>query len=158
MLNDLAIRDPQGRCLLVFFLEKLTLGIAESTESHIVQLGEKQFVTHEQVEFVGFYDWLRTDSGLIVGVRHWPFDFARYIFPHVLGKPYAQISDDQSSFSILFSQQYAINERISDDQMFASNKIFCHADEYFMTFSLEAFTIDDIQFLEQSGAIVMDVE
>lgn len=139
--------SSEKQCLLAHFSDPLALTIVEDVSDDIIQIEGKTFTSKEQVEFVGFYDWLRTDSGLIVGVRHWPFDFARYVFEYVADKPYADISEDGSSFSILFLKHQRINEENSDDQMFTKNRIFHSDSEHLMTFSMDPFTEDDLQLL-----------
>jgi hypothetical protein len=79
---------------------------------------------------IGHYDWLRSSSGQILGVRYWPFDDSihsravQILKAKCQSLDYAFVDADPRYLSILFSKAKDIDDTISNDQDMGENGIY----------------------------------
>ena len=76
-----------------------------------------------QGEFTGFYDWLRTSTGVVVGVRYWPFEETQALLGSTSSLPYVERVPGQDSLAIYFSSERDVDPRASGDQAFGGNRL-----------------------------------
>lgn len=110
-------------CLIVLLRPQIELGIMDHCPGHQVLIDQTQFCETDHGEITGHYDWIR-DSGKVVGIRYWPFDFTEFMFDVVAKLPYVVISPHRSNFEIYFSSIPKPASGRSDDQHFGCNKIY----------------------------------
>lgn len=93
-------------------------------------------------EWTGFYDWLRTDVGMLIGVRYWPFEQAEFLLRAVPEEGAIRL-DQRGALLIFFSDQRRFAEHLSDDQAFEESRIFSSAGEYSILFGCSAVSSEE---------------
>jgi hypothetical protein len=71
--------------------------------------------------WTGFYDWLRSDTHSVVGVRYWPFEEASALINR-LALQTAKM-DSSGALYFFFTSQHQFDEQISGDQAFEESRI-----------------------------------
>src|SRR5947207_1211833 len=72
-------------------------------------------------DWTGFYDWLRNESGLIIGVRFWPFETAKpFLRAQESG---SNISVERGALLVFFGSSRNFVNEISDDQDFEAARV-----------------------------------
>lgn len=74
-------------------------------------------------EWHGFYDWLRNDTRMIIGVRFWPFDEAEFLLKVYPNSPRLLI-DPSGAILIFFGPETGYCDAISDDQEFEYSAVY----------------------------------
>jgi hypothetical protein len=97
-------------------------------------LGEEVFRDSLLGDWLGFYDWLRTSSGEVIGVRLWvdsPIERLR-----AAGKCAGVVAaEDCFPLMIYFGEGREFDELLSDDQDFGSNMLLVGANGFALTFN-----------------------
>jgi hypothetical protein len=111
------------RCLMVVFRPVLTLAFVEvGNGTSPISVGGREWQVVNGT-FIGFYDWLRTDTGRVIGLRQWlpqgsdlVSRFALFAgFEHVV----ATMPPAQPCVAVLFDQRIRTgSEALSIDQGF----------------------------------------
>jgi len=98
----------------------------------------------------GFYDWLRTTNGKVIGVR-WIFWSSEQQYNALLPKhDYIESEDMGDSLLFYFLDQRDFDPMRSADQDFDENKIFCAEDgTYAITFGVDWLEADNIERLQK---------
>jgi demethylmenaquinone methyltransferase/2-methoxy-6-polyprenyl-1,4-benzoquinol methylase len=90
-------------------------------------------------DFIGFYDWLRTADGEVIGVRLWPLLGAESAALQAAGRcANVQASPVEGPLSIYFGEARTIEPALSGDQDFGENRLFVGAHRFVLTFNAPA--------------------
>ncbi|APW41772.1 hypothetical protein [Rhodoferax saidenbachensis] len=109
----------------------MVLGIANSIGAELHLNGEV-FLDSGKGDWLGFYDWLRSTSGQVIGVRIWlDTKLPRPLFKC---QGVELIKADQQLL-IFFGQERQFDESSSGDQDFCSNQLFLSKDRFALTFN-----------------------
>lgn len=104
-----------------------------------VTIENDRFHRIEGDDFHGFYDWLRTPNGKIMGVRYFLFDDYEYIADKIKGLSYVCVDESTSggrNILIFFGNDHNFDEELSCDQLFAGDYVF-KSERGFFAFSFE---------------------
>jgi hypothetical protein len=74
-------------------------------------------------EWSGFYDWLRTGDGVVVGVRYHPTEETRFLLEEALALDYAAVGRHKD-LCIYFGENRTFDPDQSEDQDFAYDQVF----------------------------------
>ena len=97
-------------------------------------LGDDLFRDSGLGDWLGFYDWLRTRSGEVIGVRVWIDQVNEQI--RAAGSCANVISErDCFPLSIYFGESREFAEELSSDQDFGSNMLLVSANAFAVTFN-----------------------
>ena len=92
----------------------------------------------------GFYDWLRSAGGKIIGLRYWPFEDTAFLVDAMRPLQYVTASADRSFVEIYFGELREFDEQMSDDQDFGNAKVFGSDDgSWALTFDVTG--LDDLE-------------
>lgn len=107
----------------------------------------------ENKGFIGFFDWLRNDSGLIKGIRLCFFEHQAYN-SFLIKFSYVRPSFENKCMEILFEGD-TYNFELSGDQDFTNNYVYESANgEYLFTFGLDHLTKKELSSLMEFCEIV----
>lgn len=95
--------------------------------------------------FIGFFDWLRTDSASIVGVRLCPLDESHFQpllsrYPYTTAVDFVNTYHYAGYYTEIWFEHSAYNPALSGDQDFTSNFVYRNADQLLLTFPTNAFS------------------
>jgi len=98
-----------------------------------IQLTGRAFADTGAGDWLGFYDWLRSSAGEVIGVRQYVDD--QSTFP--LARDFKGVEKDvkQGVVRIFFGQSREFDEVASCDQDFGDNRLLAAGDEIALTFS-----------------------
>lgn len=120
----------------------VVVSISEQPRIHIicgalgpeVVLDEEVFQDAGLGDWLGFYDWLRTKSGEVIGVRLWidePSEQAR-----TLSRCAGVVTGEHGSPLVIYlSNARDAEDSMSDDQDFGCNMLLLGADKFALTFN-----------------------
>lgn len=74
-------------------------------------------------EWSGFYDWLRTGEGAVVGVRYHPTEETRFLLEEALALDYVAVGRHED-LCIYFGENRTFDPDQSEDQDFAYDQVF----------------------------------
>ena len=96
--------------------------------------------------FIGFFDWLREDESIIVGVRMCLFEHHNYnsIFKEL---PYINSTNNDKWKEILFGENLIYDASLSGDQDFTNNYIYKSENGYLFTFGLDYLQENELESL-----------
>lgn len=101
----------------------------------------------ENEGFIGFFDWLRNDNRLIMGIRLCFFEHQKYN-DFLIQLPYVTATFDNKCMEILF-EEGSFNSDLSGDQDFSDNYVYqSESGEYLFTFGLDNLTNDELKNLQ----------
>ena len=104
-------------------------------------------------DWVGFYDWLRSSSGKILGVRSWLEDEEiQGIRNRIADSTFVEWSDTQ--LRLWFSNQRLYEERLSGDQALGTHRILMSSDGEIAI----GFDVDDLSQVELDMVIAAAVD
>ncbi len=97
-------------------------------------MGTCRFVDAGLGDWLGFYDWLRSSDGAVIGVRLWLDEPNGHItdIERCLG---VQWSPDSRSLRVFFTSEIQFSESLSDDQDFGGNRLFIGQGSFVLTFN-----------------------
>jgi len=114
----------------------LTIELREPPKAQIIQ-GDREILLSDYLPRTGFpgstghFDWLRSASREIVGVRYWPFDDAVHtsavdqLLSQCRSLEYAIVDPEDRFVSVFFGGAIAaVEEDISNDQDLGENGIY----------------------------------
>src|SRR5258708_4999917 len=89
-------------------------------------------------DWTGFYDFLRTRDGRIIGIRYAPLLDDASLLSHLRGKPYASVLPN-ATVELFFSTDRSFVPEFSSHQDFVDNMIFrSDSGAYALTFGPDA--------------------
>ena len=134
--------------LIVFLRPRLTLALADEPPGDHFVVGDRSYRDSGHGDFIGFYDWLRSPSRELLGVRYWPF--AEIDFPAAACDQlsYVVVEGEGSSLEVYFSPRRDYAAGVSDSQDFGENKLFSSEEgEFVISFGTHWLTDSDIERL-----------
>jgi len=109
--------------LLMILNQKVSCCFFDKIDS-IIELGNDTFKEIDDQDYSGFYDWLREDINIIIGLRFYRFDGFGPIFSKSLNKlPYVKFVHEKV-IEIYLTSQRNFNQDISNDQDFGVCKVY----------------------------------
>lgn len=94
--------------------------------------------------FIGFFDWLRNDNGLVKGIRLCFFEHQGFN-EFLTNLKYVNPSFENKCMEILFEGDY-FNHELSGDQDFTNNYVYqSESGEYLFTFGLDNLTEKELE-------------
>lgn len=99
-----------------------------------ITLGEEVFEDAGLGAWLGFYDWLRTKSGDVIGVRLWVDEASEQI--RAAGRCAGVVTgEDGSPLVIYLGEAREFEEAMSDDQDFGFNMLQVSDEKFALTFN-----------------------
>jgi hypothetical protein len=87
-------------------------------------------------DWIGFFDWLRDSSGLIIGVRQWVDEPSKVLFS---GQFFGVEADEkQRMLCAYFGSSREVDEVTSCNQDFGNNRLLVAGDSIALTFGTGA--------------------
>ena len=119
----------------------VVLSLTEQPQVHAIsdQLGSELVIGNEAFsdtgagDWLGFYDWLRTRSGEVIGVRLWVDD----VTPQIRAAAACSgvvAGESCSPFMIYLGHEHEFDAEQSDDQDFGSNMLLANSSKFAITF------------------------
>ena len=99
-----------------------------------IVLDEEVFRDAGLGDWLGFYDWLRTKSGEVIGVRLWIDEPSEQV--RTLSRCAGVVTGELGSPLVIhLSNARDVEDHLSDDQDFGSNMLLLSADRFALTFN-----------------------
>ncbi len=155
---DISKQTRSDGCLLVAFEPAPTLVLTGSCPTGQFRMDGRLYKeAGDYGDWTGFYDWLRQDSGHIVGVRYSPFQETEFLIEAVKGLAYVVIPEPKRCIEVYFSPgsgSRGVDPSESDDQAFGSNRIFyCNEQSrYLISFDTSRLSESEMQSIRTSKA------
>jgi hypothetical protein len=132
--------------LLITVLAKaLTCWVTNGAISEEICVNSVEYRDVGRGDWTGFYDFLRTGEGAIIGIRYSPLLDDAAMLSDLKGKPYARVLPN-STFELFFSAERSFVPELSEDQDFGDNMVLRSASgEYALTFG-----VDDLKASEKA--------
>ena len=136
--------------LLVVLSEPLSIFPLEGSVGQTIAIGGKRFKDSGLGDWVGFYDWLRTMSGVIVGVRTWLLDDPGVEeIRRQLGKNSA-VQLCGKEVRVFFSDDREFDDSKSADQGFGIHKVMSSDGLLALTYDLDFLTVEELAMLRSA--------
>jgi hypothetical protein len=135
------------KSLAVLLTEPLTLHLLPTDVGSSVLLEGRTFVDSGLGDWIGFYDWLRTSQGELLGVRTWLTD------PQVQGirgelSNNSAVELGDADVRVWFSEERSFDEAASGDQDLGTHRIMKFGEgEFALTFNIERLSESELQTL-----------
>jgi len=144
---------PSLKFLVVALKSPVQLFLSRDEIGTALSLGGTAFREVDALDFTGFYDWLRTSEGEILGVRYSPFEgCADELLETGRRLEYTQV-EDQRSLLIFFSERRTVDTQRSVNQDFGGNRVFVSVEHlYALTFNADRLSDRDVSTLRTYGA------
>ncbi len=129
--------DASTKFLAVVVSPQRLPNVVELSDSEVVapsvRIVETSFADSGAGDWLGFYDWLRSPQGNVIGVRQWIDEFSTFSFL----KQYQGVEYDlvHRVVHIFFGQTREVDEVNSCDQDFGSNRLLIAGDSVALTFN-----------------------
>lgn len=149
---EVSTKQPNREGLIVILGPRLTLASGIEWPIKAFEVGETKYTDVGLGDWTGFYDWLRSSEGVLLGVRYWPADANDALFENAGSVAYASIGT-AGYLEIYFSQEGPSDPRRSNDQEFQYDAVFRSAEgEWAIVFDTAALTPSDLAQLGESDA------
>jgi len=102
---------------------RLALRLGQRAPGPRLSVDGVDFVEVRDGDFAGFYDWLRTVDGRVIGVRWWLFEELRRLCDRLQGRDYALVDPACRFVDLWFSTERAFDPGQSNDQDFGNNRV-----------------------------------
>jgi hypothetical protein len=124
--------------LIITVLSKvLGCWLIDSTVSEKIYINSVEYQDVGQGDWTGFYDFLRTSEGAIIGIRFSPLLDEAGLLGDLKGKSYVRVLQN-GTFELFFSAERSFTPELSADQDFGDNMVLRSASgEYALTFGLD---------------------
>lgn len=109
----------------------MTLSAVEAV-APIVRLADADYVDSGAGDWLGFYDWLRSCQGKVMGVQQWIDDASAFPFPTKLEGVDADCK--RGVLRIYFGHSRDVDEANSCDQDFGHNRLLVAGESVALTF------------------------
>ena len=130
--------------LITIIGKDLRCFLTEEVESGGFVIGDVRY-TNTGGDWTGFYDFLRTKEGTLVGIRYCPLVDDPLFLKAVSGKPYAKLLPNKT-VELYFSNDRVFVPELSGDQEFGENMLLlAPADEYAITFGIDRLSQSEIE-------------
>jgi len=142
--------------LLVVLGPRLILSLLEDPPSREFGVsGERYRILpgSESNDLPGFYDWLRTPEGKVIGVRFSPTGDAADVVGAAPSTDYLRKEPSEASLEVYFGAERTFDPDLSGDQSFGSNRIYRSADgQWAITFGLHDLENSEHRDVESASA------
>jgi len=99
----------------------------------VIRIGEASFKDSGAGDWLGFYDWLRSPQGNVIGVQQWIDEFSTLsLLKEFQGVEYDLV---HRVVRIFFGQVREVDEGRSCDQDFGNNRLLISGDSVALTFN-----------------------
>lgn len=140
-------------CLLITLRPKLGMAIVPDWPIRTLTV-DGQIYRPVGPEWSGFYDWLRSKDGEVIGVRYHVTEDTRFLLKEASALNYAMIGQHED-VCIFFGDNRAFDPARSDDQDIAYDQVFVSNGEgSAICFSAENLTPTQIADLTKCGNTV----
>lgn len=96
-------------------------------------------------DFIGFYDWIRSISGQVLGVRETLSEEFEKLARSIPTPPYVRREEDPIRLEFFFSEERDSDPVASSDQDFLMNRLMrSERGEFALTFGIDAEVEEDI--------------
>lgn len=132
-MNDVLRTTDTVAIVLSRFERPHVHAIADEIESELV-LGSERFSDSGSGDWLGFYDWLRSKSGEVIGVRLWVDDVNPQI--RAAGQCVGVVTgEDCFPLVIYLGAEREFEDEQSCDQDFGGNMLLVSSDKFVLTFN-----------------------
>ena len=133
-------QEIEGDCLIVMLRKELVLAAASQCPNEVFVCQGARYIDQGYGDFTGFYDWLRTAGGLVIGVRYYPVQEVEFLCTLTEPLPYVEIDPQTRILTLYFSEDRGVEPSISADQDFGDNKVYkSETGEYGLSFNARGF-------------------
>ena len=140
-------------CLITLLKPQVALARGLSWPQKAFIVDGKKYFDAGYGEWTGFYDWLRSSDGALLGVRYWLDKSTQFLEVYARKLSYVRV-DPSRCIEVYFSDQRAFESKLSADQAFMYDALFRAVDgEYAIAFGAEDLSEEDLAFFEQSGML-----
>ena len=105
-------------------------------------------------EWSGFYDWLRSERGFVLGIRYHPNEDTNFLLKDAAGLSYATVGPYED-LCIFFGEDRAFDPAQSQDQDFAYDQVYSSAAGSAICFSAENLSAAQLDELLGSHEITV---
>jgi hypothetical protein len=133
------LTTPKGEFLLVVFRPELTLALLEVQPPSGFAIAGATYRVVPTDDYAGFYDWLRSRTGRIIGVRYWLQDGS--VLTALSRRAYVHVPPDRRCIEIFFGKSRESDEARSNDQAFGGVSHFV-ADSGEWAISFETYFLE----------------
>ncbi len=103
-----------------------------------LEYNKEEYHPVDSEDWTGFYDFLRNDKGIIIGIRYWPDEEAMFICDLIRHLPYAKVSEKKEWIEFYFTTDRDYISALSTDQQFTGNWILkSRSGKYAITFRID---------------------
>jgi hypothetical protein len=143
--------SPNRRpCLMVILRPKLTLARDLRWPLSGFVVGNNRYVDAAFGDWTGFYDWLRSADGNLLGVRYTPSEGTEFLVEYMSKLSYVN-ADPSGHIEIYFSEERVIDAKLSCDQEFLYDAVFRSDDgDYAIGFGIEELNETDLNSLQNA--------
>lgn len=143
-----------AKSLAIVLTEPPTLVLLPAEVGDSVSLRGKGFVDSGLGDWIGFYDWLRTRDGKLLGVRSWLDEMGAEDLRRTLAQNSA-VELGKGDVRVWFSADRDFDEAFSADQDLGTHRIVrAGADEFALTFNVERLSESELQTLLERALLV----
>lgn len=140
--------DERSRFLVLLLRPQLGMLVQPEEPGGAIDLQGDRYFAHANSGIPGFYDWLRSAAGEVIGVRYAAVESETRLINAVRGLPYVRLADDETSVSIFFSSNQLADDDKSADQAFGGSGVFENrAGTFALSFETYALTHDELNDL-----------
>lgn len=124
------------KTLAIVFSEPLALYVLPTDVTGSVRLGGREFTDSGSGDWIGFYDWLRTSDGELLGVRTWLNIDDVGVRQELAQHSSVEVVD--AEIRVWFSGNRRYDESRSDDQDLGTHRLIrAESNEFAFTFDLD---------------------
>jgi hypothetical protein len=113
--------SPQYDRLFVAFDKQPILFL--SNRSAKVKVDSTEYLQVTDYDWTGFFDWLRSASEEVIGVRYCPFEEFRFVFKAAREVPNVLVTGN-SAVEVYFGENRQVDPSNSCDQDFGENEVY----------------------------------
>jgi len=113
--------SPQYDRLFVAFEKRAILFL--SNRSAKVKVDSTEYLQVTDYDWTGFFDWLRSASEEVIGVRYCPDEEFRFVFKAVRDIPNVLVTDNWA-VEVYFGNDHQFESLNSCDQDFGENEVY----------------------------------
>jgi hypothetical protein len=110
------------RSLLIILHHPLELFCRQSDVGEVVTCGDKRFCDAGLGDWIGFYDWLRTADGRVIGLRSW-IELSELRSLGALPAVNEALEFEEGCLHVWFSDLREFDEEKSDDQDLGTHRL-----------------------------------
>jgi hypothetical protein len=120
--------------------KELVLAAASPCPGNVFVCQGARYTDQGYGDFTGFYDWLRTPRGLVIGVRYYPVQEVEFLCKLAAHLSYVEIDPKTRIVTLYFSEDRGVEPSLSADQDFGDNQVYkSDAGEYGISFNARGF-------------------